>query len=178
MGNEIAFRLSGGIFFNLILAARKKPLANQNECLRELLYIFDRSARGLSGNSLGTIASRFRNCDPKLRSDYIKFGDPVIVDEFNGRIQDDYDSVVNEVKHYADQYLDLKVNGRWLARSLMELVEKDDRIWEKTEFLVLPGGFSVCKEEFRKMQGAADRGSWTGAGLDSGSMRTLRFLMT
>ena len=152
MGNEIAFRLSGGIFFNLILAARKKPLANQNECLRELLYIFDRSARGLSGNSLGTIASRFRNCDPKLRSDYIKFGDPVIVDEFNGRIQDDYDSVVNEVKHYADQYLDLKVNGRWLARSLMELVEKDDRIWEKTEFLVLPGGFSVCKEEFRKMQ--------------------------
>lgn len=152
MGNEIAFRLSGGIFFNLILAARKKLLANQNECLRELLYIFDRSARGLSGNSLGTIASRFRNCDPKLHSDYIKFGDPVIVDEFNGRIQDDYDSVVNEVKHYADQYLDLKVNGRWLARSLMELVEKDDRIREKTEFLVLPGGFPVCKEEFRKMQ--------------------------
>lgn len=26
MGNEIAFRLSGGIFFNLILAARKKLL--------------------------------------------------------------------------------------------------------------------------------------------------------
>ena len=56
------------------------------------------------------------------------------------------------MKHYADQYLDLKVNGRWLARSLMELVEKDDRIREKTEFLVLPGGFPVCKEEFRKMQ--------------------------
>ena len=47
MGNEIAFRLSGGIFFNLILAARKKPLANQNECLRELLYIFDRSVKGI-----------------------------------------------------------------------------------------------------------------------------------
>ena len=66
MGNEIAFRLSGGIFFNLILAARKKPLANQNECLRELLYIFDRSARDCPGTvleplrqGLGTVIRSF-----------------------------------------------------------------------------------------------------------------------
>ena len=36
MGNEVALHLSGGIFFNLVLAARKKPLANQKECLKEL----------------------------------------------------------------------------------------------------------------------------------------------
>ena len=83
MGSEVVFHLSGGIFFNLMLAARKKPLANQKECLKELLCIFDRSAKGLSGNSLVTIASRFRNCDPDLHSDYIRFGDPVVVEEFN-----------------------------------------------------------------------------------------------
>ena len=36
MGNEVAFHLSGGVFFNLMLAARKKPVANQNQCLERI----------------------------------------------------------------------------------------------------------------------------------------------
>ena len=77
------YHLSGGVFFNLILASRKTPSANQEECLKELLYIFDRAAKGLSGNSLKTIASRYRNCDPELSSEYLRFGDAVTVDAFN-----------------------------------------------------------------------------------------------
>lgn len=151
MGNEVAFHLSGGIFFNLMLAARKKPLANQKECLKELLCIFDRSAKGLSGNSLVTIASRFRNCDPDLHSDYIRFGDPVVVEEFNGRMREDYASVVGEVKNYADQYLDLEVNGKWLVRALMELVEKDSLIQDNAKFMAIPGGLPAYKQEFPEM---------------------------
>ena len=132
MGNEVALHLSGGVFFNLMLAARKKPVANQNQCLKELLYIYDRSAKEMAGNSLVTIASRFRNCDPDLHSDYIRFGDPVVVEEFNGRMRENYASVVGEVKNYADQYLDLEVNGKWLVRALMELVEKDNLIQYKS----------------------------------------------
>lgn len=52
-------------------------------------------------------------------SDYIRFGAPVVVEEFNGRIREDYASVVGEVKNYADQYLNLEVNGKWLVRALM-----------------------------------------------------------
>lgn len=151
MGSEVVFHLSGGIFFNLMLAARKKPLANQKECLKELLCIFDRSAKGLSGNSLVTIASRFRNCDPDLHSDYIRFGDPVVVEEFNRRVREDYASVVGEVKNYADQYLDLEVNGKWLVRALMELVEKDNLIQDNAKFMAIPGGLPVYKQEFPEM---------------------------
>ena len=151
MGSEVAFHLSGGIFFNLMLAARKKPVANQKECLKELLYIFDRSAKGMSGNSLVTIASRFRNCDPDLHSEYIRFGDPVVVEEFNGRMRDDYASVVGEVKNYADHYLDLEVNGKWLVRSLMELVEKDSLIQDNAKFMAIPGGLPAYKQEFPEM---------------------------
>lgn len=152
MGNEVALHLSGGVFFNLILAARKKPVANQNQCLKELLYIYDRSAKEMAGNSLGTIASRFRNCDPDLHSDYIRFGDPVVVEEFNGRMRDDYASVVGEVKNYADQYLDLEVNGKWLVRALMELVEKDSLIQDNAKFMAIPGGLPAYKQEFPEMQ--------------------------
>ena len=152
MGSEVALHLSGGIFFNLMLAARKKPVANQKECLKELLYIFDRSAKGMSGNSLVTIASRFRNCDPDLHSEYIRFGDPVVVEEFNGRMRDDYASVVGEVKNYADNYLDLEVNGKWLVRALMELVEKDSLIQDNAKFMAIPGGLPAYKQEFPEMQ--------------------------
>ena len=152
MGNEVALHLSGGVFFNLMLAARKKPVANQNQCLKELLYIYDRSAKEMAGNSLVTIASRFRNCDPDLHSDYIRFGDPVVVEEFNGRMRDDYASVVGEVKNYADQYLDLEVNGKWLVRALMELVEKDSLIQNNAKFMAIPGGLPAYKQEFPEMQ--------------------------
>ena len=151
MGNEVALHLSGGVFFNLMLAARKKPVANQNQCLKELLYIYDRSAKEMAGNSLVTIASRFRNCDPDLHSDYIRFGDPVVVEEFNGRIREDYASVVGEVKNYADQYLDLEVNGKWLVRALMELVEKDNLIQDNAKFMAIPGGLPAYKQEFPEM---------------------------
>ena len=151
MGSEVAFHLSGGIFFNLMLAARKKPVANQNQCLKELLYIYDRSAKEMAGNSLVTIASRFRNCDPDLHSDYIRFGDPVVVEEFNGRMREDYASVVGEVKNYADQYLDLEVNGKWLVRALMELVEKDNLIQDNAKFMAIPGGLPAYKQEFPEM---------------------------
>lgn len=152
MGNEVALHLSGGVFFNLMLAARKKPVANQNQCLKELLYIYDRSAKEMVGNSLVTIASRFRNCDPDLHSDYIRFGDPVVVEEFNGRMRENYASVVGEVKNYADQYLDLEVNGKWLVRALMELVEKDNLIQDNAKFMAIPGGLPAYKQEFPEMQ--------------------------
>lgn len=151
MGNEVALHLSGGVFFNLMLAARKKPVANQNQCLKELLYIYDRSAKEMAGNSLVTIASRFRNCDPDLHSDYIRFGDPVVVEEFNGRMRENYASVVGKVKNYADQYLDLEVNGKWLVRALMELVEKDNLIQDNAKFMAIPGGLPAYKQEFPEM---------------------------
>ena len=151
MGNEVALHLSGGVFFNLMLAARKKPVANQNQCLKELLYIYDRSAKEMAGNSLVTIASRFRNCDPDLHSDYIRFGDPVVVEEFNGRMRENYASVVGEVKNYADQYLDLEVNGKWLVRALMELVEKDSLIQDNAKFMAIPGELPAYKQEFPEM---------------------------
>ena len=106
----------------------------------------------MSGNSLVTIASRFRNCDPDLHSEYIRFGDPVVVEEFNGRMRDDYASVVGEVKNYADNYLDLEVNGKWLVRALMELVEKDSLIQDNAKFMAIPGGLPAYKQEFPEMQ--------------------------
>ena len=62
-----------------------------------------------------------------------------------------YASVVGEVKNYADQYLDLEVNGKWLVRALMELVEKDSLIQDNAKFMAIPGGLPAYKQEFPEM---------------------------
>lgn len=151
MDKDVRMHLTPGIFFNLLLAIRKKPAANQESCFKDLLYIFDRSVKGLYGNSLKTIASRFRNCDPDLTSDYIRFGDPVAVDAFNDRLKDDYNSVVDEMVKYSDKYLDLQTNGKWIVRSLLQLIYEDDDIKENTKFLVIPGNVLAYRDDLRDM---------------------------
>ena len=151
MGNEVNLHLSGGVFFNLVLAARKPKSARQETCLRDLLGIYNRSARNLSGNSFKTIASKFRNCDPDMRSEYIMFGDAVTVDAFETRIRNDYDAVVQEVKDFSDKYLDLETNGRWLVRAILELIEADDRIGEEERFFIGLGNVPVCKRSIRSI---------------------------
>lgn len=56
-----------------------------------------------------------------------------------------------EVKNYAEQYLDLEVNGKWLVRALMELVEKDSLIQDNAKFMAILGGLPAYKQEFPEM---------------------------
>lgn len=144
--------LSGGVFFNLLLEARKKPVISQNVLFRDLIRIYDRSAGGLRGSSLSTIASKFRKCDPDLHSEFIRFGDPVSVDAFESRLREDYDGVLEEMKALADQYLDLETNGRWLVRALLELIEGDADISDTAKFFIIPGSVLVYKKEFPEIR--------------------------
>lgn len=104
MGEEKAWHLCGGTFFTLVLQARKTPKKNQGECLKDLLSIYDPAAKGISGNSLRTIASRFRNCDPELTSDYIRFGNPAVAEVFRERARESYDEIIDEIKVFCDKY--------------------------------------------------------------------------
>lgn len=152
MDSEVKFHLSGGIFFNLILAARKTRGGSQDDCLKDLLCIYDRSAKGLMGNSLKTIASRFRNCDPELNSEYIRFTDAVTVDAFTERMKNDYASVLQEMKNYADKYLDLETHGKWLVKALLQLIEMDEDIKDTAKLLVVPGGYPAYPSDIADMK--------------------------
>lgn len=55
------------------------------------------------------------------------------------------------MKNYADQYLNLEVNGKWLVRALMELVEKDSLIQDNAKFMVISGGLPAYKQEFPEL---------------------------
>lgn len=152
MGQEKVLHLCGGIFFTLVLQARKTPKKNQGECLRDLLGIYDQSAKGISGNSLKTIASRFRNCDPELTSDYIRFGNPAVAEAFRERARESYDEIIDEIKAFCDKYLDLKLHGRWLVRALLELIEKDDLQKDNAKFVVLPECLPLYKSDLKDLK--------------------------
>lgn len=147
MAEDKGYRFCGNLFFSLLLKARKKPVKNQDMCFKELLKIYDRSAEGLAGNSLSTITSRFRNCDSELSSDYIQFGESVKVSAFNDRIKESYSSVRTEIVDYANKYLDVETNGKWLVRAILELIEGDITIKDNTKFYINPGHRPVYKQE-------------------------------
>ena len=152
MINNAEVRFCGGLFLTLVLKARKRPVKNQDECLKNLLKIYDRSATGLVGNSLSTITSRFRKCDPTLNSEYIQFGDMVKVQAFNDRLKESYSSVRNEMVGFADKYLDLETNGKWLVRAILELVGEDASIKDTAKFHIKPGHIPAYKSEMLEMQ--------------------------
>ena len=43
------------------------------------------------------------------------------------------------------------MNGKWLVRALMELVEKDSLIQDNAKFMAIPGGLPAYKQEFPEM---------------------------
>lgn len=146
-------KLCGGVFFTLILKARKTPKPNQDECFRELMKIFDRSVDALRGNSLSTIASRFRKCDPTLKSDYIHLGDDVVVSAFNSRLKKSYSSVLDEMVRFADKYMDLETYGDWLVSALMDLIIGDESIKDNAKLYINPGFLPSYKSELLKGSG-------------------------
>lgn len=150
MGQKSKMRLCGGIFFSLLLNARKTPKANQEECFKELMKIYDRSVDALQGNSLSTIASRFRKCDPKLKSDYVKLGEDVVVKSFNDRIKKDYGAVLGEIIAYVEEYLDIVTYGGWLVRAILTLINSDDEIKDNAKLFINPGHFPSYKSELRE----------------------------
>lgn len=150
MEKETNLKLCGGVFFTLILKARKTPKPNQDECFRELMKIFDRSVDALRGNSLSTIASRFRKCDPSLKSDYVRLGDEVIVSAFIGRLKKSYSSVLTEMVQFADKYLDIETYGDWLVNALLDLIIRDESIRDNAKLYVNPGFLPSYKSELLK----------------------------
>ena len=147
MENEESLHFCGGIFFTLLLKARKKPARKQEECLKDLLAIYDRGVSGIYGNTLSTYASKFKTCDPSLETDYIRLGNDIVLSEFNDRIKDDYDAVVEEMKKFVSESLDTETNGKWLVRAILELIEKDDAIRDNAKFFIMPGNLPVYKED-------------------------------
>lgn len=150
MENEESLHFCGGIFFTLLLKARKKPARKQEECLKDLLAIYDRGVNGMYGNTLSTYASKFKTCDPTLETDYIRLGNDIALSEFNDRIKDDYDAVLGEMKKFVSESLDTETNGKWLVRATLELIEKDDDIRDNAKFFIMPGNAPVYKSELKK----------------------------
>ena len=141
-----------GHFFTLILKARKKPVRNQEEILKDLLVIFDRGVKGMYGNTLTTYASKFKNCDPDLDTEYIKFGDEVVLAAFNDRLKNEYEAVLEEIKAFVTRSLDVETNGKWLVRAILEMIEADAGIKENVKFHIMPGNIPVYKSDLRDLK--------------------------
>lgn len=143
------YHLCGGTFLTLLLHARRTPKKAQHKCLRDLLLTFDEGVQWLGEDSFKTVTSRFKSCDPKFSSEYIKLGSKYAFNSFEEAIRKDFKKVFDKFKVFIDAYIDFDKYGKWLVRALLELIEQDDLISDNEKLYVKQGFNPAYKYELK-----------------------------
>lgn len=143
-------RLSGETFFTLILEARKPHSGSQEKCFKELLSIYDETAKNWTGQGLKSTVSQYRN-GTLISSTYIDFGNEQRNLSFEERIRNNYPDVLSGMIEFSAKYLEPSGKEKWLIAALLELIEEDTFIDENKLFYVNPGHVSLPKHELAKI---------------------------
>lgn len=141
-----------GVFFYIDIEGKKEAGEKSRRDPKRFAGNFDRGVKGIYGNTLTTYASKFRNCDPGLDTEYIKFGDEVVLAAFNDRLKNEYEAVLEEIKAFVTRSLDVETNGKWLVRAILEMIEADAEIKENAKFNIMPGNIPVYKSDLRDLK--------------------------
>lgn len=135
-------RLCGGIFFTLLLQARKQRIGSRERCegksdglndtdlLEGLIRIFNKSYLSPKGSSMKNATNGYKSCTHST-GDYLPFHDEYIIKSFDNRIQNEYSVALLDMQNFAKKYLDLNEEiGKYksLVQALIEVIEKDESI--------------------------------------------------
>ena len=143
-------KLCGGTFFTLFLRCRIKAKSpSQGDCFNALMKIYDPSYIPVIGQNAQTIPSRFKTCDPLLKSEYIRLGDPILSRSFSTRFDSDYFSLLKELRDFMEGKFYTDDTGDWLISALLELIEEDIEISDDTLFFISPNHRGSTKEELK-----------------------------
>lgn len=169
MNNDGNFRLCGGTFFTLLLEARK-PLMSANghyagkkdglteyETLIALARVINSDLPSPMEPEKKTIqgnASEFKKCE-NAGGGYFPFGDQTALDAFNQKVKNDYESVLQRMVSFVDDYLEVDDDTKKdeaLVQALIELIERDTEIADNQLFYVNSDGTTMTKGEILKAE--------------------------
>jgi len=149
---KIIPRLCGGTFLTLLLQRKQinkeigKPNPN-SYYLRDLFKICeDNFYSDFKGNSAATLTSKYKSCETETLGWLNTFPDSNI-SNFKRRIENEYDSLLEEIQQYVDNYLLFDVENPWLVYALLELIRDDQTISNDFLFYCQADGQVISKEE-------------------------------
>ena len=143
MINNIPY-LTGGIFFSLLLEARKpRNSARKNldgktdglsepEMMRDLLYVV--TGEKIDAEKLGKDTSQYKTCSINS-STYISFDSPATKNMFDENIKKINPTFLNRMSEFIQTYIDVQ-KYEWLVKTSMETIYNDSSIDDEHCFLV------------------------------------------
>ena len=164
MSKTGAWRLTGGIFFTLLLRALKQRSGKREfftddsdglsepEVLYGLSKVIRPDLQIPSKNRKGTIktdTSNHKACK-KNGGSYFPFEDPSAIEAFDVRVRNMYSSVVNDMATFVSSFVDIKSSDGddvSLVKALLAVINTDDSIHDVQEFYAFPNGATVSKKK-------------------------------
>lgn len=161
-------RLCGGTFFTLLLQARKqrsKPREHRRgerdglsdtDTLIGLIKIVSPDYCEPTATTIKTFKGNtfdFKSCKISGNT-YLPFSDTQEVGAFDNRVQTEYGSVLNDMREFVVNFIDVGTRSHKdirLSKALLELIDVDESILERQEFYIFESGQTATKSDLREM---------------------------
>lgn len=155
-------RLCGGTFFTLVLQAlRQRMNAREHydgdsdglsdpEVLVGLIWVINPDYSDPGKEKLKTIVNNYKRCETST-STYFPFGDDQVISAFDTTVRTDYQTALNSMIGFVNDFLDLSESVHKdanLVRALVDLIQQDQSIMAGEEFYIEPNGEKKKKAAF------------------------------
>ena len=79
---------------------------------------------------------------------FFRFNDPAVLKSFDDRLKHDFQSVLAEMTHFTEEYLDIKTSTKkdeYLVKALVDVIATDESINKNQVFFIGEDGSSMTK---------------------------------
>ncbi|MFI3253649.1 MAG: hypothetical protein R3Y63_04810 [Eubacteriales bacterium] len=165
MKKNLKYRLTGGVFFGLVLKARKfrtqprKPACGETDKLSEsdvmvrLIQILQPTWCGFdkqNSSSFGTAINSYKTFK-NAKSVFFPFLEDDTKRKFTKNLKENYEKMLNSMESFVSLSLDFEEKCTDLVKELLDLIERDETILDSQEFYIERDGQTVKKEDIKKM---------------------------
>ena len=136
--------LTGGIFFSLLIEARKPRISarknldgltdglSEPEMMRDLLYVV--TGEKIDAEKIGKDTSQYKTCNTNSTT-YISFNSPSTIRTFDENIKKINPEFLNRMSEFIQMYIDVQ-KYEWLAKALIDTIFNDKNIHINQNFNV------------------------------------------
>ena len=157
MVNNNSPYLCGGIFFALLLQARKQRSKardkflggsdglSDTDILKGLIYVVANQENAPYAESFKKNTSEYKSCRYSGGA-YIPFKETHVINSFDNDVKNKYPNALNRMSEFVNKYLD-ESKIEWLVKALLETIDLDTRINGTHNFYIQSSGQAITKAE-------------------------------
>lgn len=154
-------RLCGGVFFELLLHAKKQRIKardtylgkndglSEPESLKGLIKVLDPNYQEPYASTFKTNTTDYKKCRISAGT-YLPFTHKPIVTAFDDAVKNDYHTTLARMIAYADRFIDMENASSFLCKALLALIDLDDSIPDDAKFYVVPAGCAITKAQLKQ----------------------------